>query len=360
MTSGLSAVQARVAEIQRLIGTLGGKVTTLGAPGTTAATSPAGRGTGAGAVGGATGTSFADVLDSVDPVAAGSELVAVTPPAEREDGGSTSVGSQVVALARKYLGVPYRWGGTDPDTGLDCSGLTQLVFRQVGVNLPRTSRQQAHEGRAVASVAQARPGDLVFFDSPVDHVGIYVGDGKILHAPRSGSTVRVSTIWETPSAIRRVLPETSPLESGLATRPTVAPTTGGATGGASLSGPFADLFTSVARRHGVDPALLSAVAKTESNYDTRAVSGAGARGLMQLMPGTARDLGVDAFNPAQAVDGAARLLSRYLRDYDGRVDLALAAYNAGPGNVRKYGGVPPFEETRTYVQRVQRTWEDLR
>ena len=81
---------------------------------------------------------------------------------------------------------------------------------------------------------------------------------------------------------------------------------------------------------------------------------------MQLMPGTARDLGVDAFNPATAVDGAARLMSKHLRSFGGRVDLALAAYNAGPGNVRKYGGVPPFEETQNYVQRVTRFWGDLR
>ncbi len=81
---------------------------------------------------------------------------------------------------------------------------------------------------------------------------------------------------------------------------------------------------------------------------------------MQLMPATARGLGVDPLDPAQAVDGAARLLAGYLKDYDGRTDLALAAYNAGPGAVRRYGGVPPYEETRTYVQRVTRYREDLR
>jgi soluble lytic murein transglycosylase-like protein len=81
---------------------------------------------------------------------------------------------------------------------------------------------------------------------------------------------------------------------------------------------------------------------------------------MQLMPATARSLGVNAYDPAQAVDGAARLLAGHLRSYGGRVDLALAAYNAGPGAVKKYGGVPPYNETRTYIQRVTTYWEALR
>ena len=81
---------------------------------------------------------------------------------------------------------------------------------------------------------------------------------------------------------------------------------------------------------------------------------------MQLMPGTAKSLGVDPLNPASAVDGAARLMANNLRTFHGRVDAALAAYNAGAGNVRKYNGVPPFTETRNYVQRVTSYWKELR
>jgi len=93
------------------------------------------------------------------------------------------------------------------------------------------------------------------------------------------------------------------------------------------------------------------VARAESGFNPRAVSRAGALGLMQIMPSTARGLNVDPLDPAQAVDGAARLLASHL-DRFGTVELALAAYNAGPNAVARHGGIPPYSETRTYVQRV--------
>jgi len=105
------------------------------------------------------------------------------------------------------------------------------------------------------------------------------------------------------------------------------------------------------QRYGVDPALILAVMKVESNFSPRAVSHAGACGLMQLMPGTARELGVtDVFHPAQNVAGGTLYLARMLRQFDGNTRCAVAAYNAGPGNVRKYGGVPHF--TTAFVRRV--------
>jgi uncharacterized protein YukE len=115
--------------------------------------------------------------------------------------------------------------------------------------------------------------------------------------------------------------------------------------------PYADLFNQAAAKHGVPAALLAAVAKTESSFDPKIVSSAGAQGLMQFMPETARGLGVDPFNPASAVDGAARLLKENINRF-GSVDLALAAYNAGPGAVEKYGGIPPYPETQDYVRKV--------
>jgi soluble lytic murein transglycosylase-like protein len=117
--------------------------------------------------------------------------------------------------------------------------------------------------------------------------------------------------------------------------------------------PYADLFNAAGARHGVSPKLLAAVAKVESGYNPRAVSKVGAQGLMQIMPGTAKGLGVsNAFDPAQAVEGAAKLLARNIREF-GSVDLALAAYNAGGGAVRKYGGIPPYAETQAYVPKVK-------
>ncbi|MEM9466659.1 MAG: lytic transglycosylase domain-containing protein [Actinomycetota bacterium] len=115
--------------------------------------------------------------------------------------------------------------------------------------------------------------------------------------------------------------------------------------------PYADLFRAAGAEHGIQPSILAAVAKTESAFDPTAVSHAGAQGLMQFMPGTAAEMGVDPWDPASAIDGAARYLTQNLRRF-GSLELALAAYNAGPGAVQRYDGIPPFEETQAYVPKV--------
>lgn len=114
-----------------------------------------------------------------------------------------------------------------------------------------------------------------------------------------------------------------------------------------------EIFQKAADTYQVPVQLLKAVAKAESNFDPNSESGAGAQGIMQLMPATARSLGVtNAFDPEQNIMGGAKYLSQQLARYDGNAVLALAAYNAGPGNVAKYDGVPPFKETQNYIKKV--------
>lgn len=121
----------------------------------------------------------------------------------------------------------------------------------------------------------------------------------------------------------------------------------------------AGLIEQAATEAGVDPALFAALVKTESNFDPTARSHAGAIGLAQLMPATAAGLGVDPTDPLQNLQGGARFLKAQL-DKFGSADLALAAYNAGPGRVAQAGGIPRISETQNYVKRVMTTWEQLR
>lgn len=119
------------------------------------------------------------------------------------------------------------------------------------------------------------------------------------------------------------------------------------------------LIVASALRNGVDPALMKAMMHTESGFNPFARSPVGAQGLMQLMPATARRFSViNAWNPAENIEGAARYLS-FLQNRFGRIEHVIAGYNAGEGNVSKYGGIPPFRETRDYVQRVLSRYNNL-
>ncbi len=115
-----------------------------------------------------------------------------------------------------------------------------------------------------------------------------------------------------------------------------------------------------AEKHQVDPYLITAVIAHESAFNSRAVSCCGAQGLMQLMPGTASEQGVlDPYNPLQNVMGGTKYLSRMLSTFSD-TGKALAAYNAGPGNVQRYGGIPPFNETRNYVNNISKLYRTLK
>jgi hypothetical protein len=121
------------------------------------------------------------------------------------------------------------------------------------------------------------------------------------------------------------------------------------------SGDLADVVRYYAAYYKLEPRVVFAVIRAESNFNPNAVSRAGARGLMQLMPGTAAEMGIsDIFDPVQNIAGGTQYLAKMLGIFNNDLTLALAAYNAGPGNVQRYGGVPPFKETKEYIKRVRR------
>jgi soluble lytic murein transglycosylase-like protein len=180
-------------------------------------------------------------------------------------------------------------------------------------------------------------------------------------------SARVADIQSMLTALQTGTVQASPAPTApAATATTAAPATSFASQLAAASAPAATpvsvagdttqydaLIQASAARNGVDPALLKGLIRAESNFDPTAGSPAGAQGLTQLMPGTAAGLGVtDVHDPAQAIEGGAKYLRSQLDAFGGDETKALAAYNAGPGAVTRYGGVPPYAETQQYVQRV--------
>ncbi len=278
------------------------------------------------------------------PVSSHPQAIAPSYPASNSvslnSASQTSFGRSIVADAEKYLGVPYLWGGTSPQTGFDCSGFTQHVFSDMGVSIPRTAEEQNQIGTPVASLSQAQPGDLVFYGSPAYHVGIYIGNGQMIDAPTTGQKVSITNVG-TPTSIVQISAPSTPTAAFSA----AASTTPNAP--ASL----APIFAAASDLYGLPQGMLQAVAQVESNFNPSAVSSAGAQGLMQIMPQTANSIGVDPMNPTQAIYGAAYLLAEKLQTF-GSLPLALAAYNAGDGAVQRYGGVPPYAQTQNYVTSV--------
>lgn len=150
--------------------------------------------------------------------------------------------------------------------------------------------------------------------------------------------------------------DTSPVADTFTSSSSSANTTAAnATSSGSVSSPenLEEYFKEASETYGVDINLLKAIARQESNFNPSATSSAGAMGVMQLMPSTAKGLGVtNAYDAQENIMGGAKLMAQNLKKYNGDVSLALAAYNAGSGNVDKYGGIPPFKKTQNYVKKV--------
>jgi LysM repeat protein len=384
--------------------------------------------------------------------------------------GRPSAAQAFLNQAMKFKGQPYKWGGghgneTFSGPGpVDCSGLVTQAARMQGLKLGGTAKTLRAQGQPV-SLNALNPGDLVFRGTK--HVGIYAGNGQVLHAPRRGQPVQMTGLkgWDaarrpfggaaaapvpagqavapkaraaaptgggmpTASASAVALPEGKPATAaaapggdytvkpgdslskiagrllGDASRwpeihalnkdlidnpnkifpgqslklPTPNPetTTPKAEGAATQTpaaakgattpglGNFTGLMgklgqagvtpaqlEDLSRRHGVPLKLALGVIQQESGGNPNARSGVGATGLMQLMPGTAKEMGVqNARDPHQNLEGGFKYLGKMLKQFGGDTTKALAAYNAGPGNVRKYGGVPPFAETQEYVRKI--------
>jgi soluble lytic murein transglycosylase-like protein len=158
----------------------------------------------------------------------------------------------------------------------------------------------------------------------------------------------------------RVMKKTSEISASAISQPLEDENAGGQSIYGALSGYmnkkeqlFHPIIIQVSSRYQVDPALVKAIIMAESGYNPKAISKSGAKGLMQLMPGTADALGVqDVFNPHQNISGGVRYFKQLMNQFDGDVKLALAAYNAGSRNVRQYKGIPPFKATRYYIDNV--------
>jgi len=199
---------------------------------------------------------------------------------------------------------------------------------------------------ALVSITNVNAETIFFANGRSMSVQGYHIDGDVMTVTlRHGGEARFDK-----SLVMRILPDELPIVEA-----TVASDTVTSLLDALQARPFADLIHTVALKHGIDPALVHAVVQAESNYQPRAKSQVGARGLMQVMPATAAEFGVrNLLDPQANLEAGVQYLKFLLTRFD--LTNAIAAYNAGPGAVRKYDGIPPFPETRSYVKKVCATF----
>lgn len=202
MTDGIAAIMSRTAELDSVLASLAGGTAT-------ASTQSADSSTIADSV------AFTQAIESL--LSCGTDTgTALQSSASAGNLLSGLTGQDLVESAMKYLGTPYVWGGEDP-SGVDCSGLVQLAFADLGISVPRVAADQGTLGIPVDNLSKAKPGDLLIFRNG-EHIGIYLGNNQMIHSPQPGETVEISEVYNTPTSIRRVFQESLPITNNSATQ----------------------------------------------------------------------------------------------------------------------------------------------